>query len=307
MWHSSSEDLYSGGVTLLWMQVMLVGRQQVLWHDRGSMKTHLDPIFITLWEDCGAKGCATSTRLVNSGIVIVSVMSFWWPWLSSAGTYHTLAVARKFPSHMTCSVWKMYWVNSIDAWLGVSFSQETAKIKGVLFGFFFFFGNVGNVWHAGSPLHSAIWSESIWIILLSYKLAGCSARHHIEHWTSCQSKQMGLSKLVGCCGSVVASRTFLVVCTTYKQQIVGLIPSWAELCSDIVLLGKALCRHVHSLDPGMSRYLVGQWRLVCWNGFVRWKWQPGCMLPGELRWLMNEQVLWPVHSLVWSRVSGALR
>ena len=42
------------------------------------------------------------------------------------------------------------------------------------------------------------------------------------------------------------------------------LPSWAELCSDVVLLGKALCLHVHSLHPGVSGYLVGQW-LVCWN------------------------------------------
>ena len=53
------------------------------------------------------------------------------------------------------------------------------------------------------------------------------------------------------------------------------------------------CSHLHSLDPGVSGYLVGQWRLVCLNSSVRQKWQPGCVLPGELRWLMNEQVLWP--------------
>ena len=50
----------------------------------------------------------------------------------------------------------------------------------------------------------------------------------------------------------------VVVCTTYKQEIGDSIPSWAELCSDIVLLGKAFCPHVHSLDPGVSGYLVGQ-------------------------------------------------
>ena len=52
----------------------------------------------------------------------------------------------------------------------------------------------------------------------------------------------------GCQGSVVA-------CATYKQETVGSIPHWAELCSDVVLLGKALCRLVHSLDPRVSWYL----------------------------------------------------
>ena len=90
---------------------------------------------------------------------------------------------------------------------------------------------------------------------------------------------------VGCHGSVVA-------CATYKREIAGLIPSWGELCPDIVLLGRH-CPHVQSLDPGVSGYLVGQWRCACLNSFVCRKWQPGCMLPRELRWLTNEQVLWP--------------
>ena len=34
-------------------------------------------------------------------------------------------------------------------------------------------------------------------------------------------------------------------------EIVGSIPDWAELCSDVVLLGKALCPHVHSLYLGV--------------------------------------------------------
>ena len=83
----------------------------------------------------------------------------------------------------------------------------------------------------------------------------------------------------------------MVACTTYKRQIAGSIPGWAELCSDVVLLGKALCPHMHSLNPGVSGYLVGQTRLVCLNSSARRKWQLGCMVPGELRWLMNEQVL----------------
>ena len=47
-------------------------------------------------------------------------------------------------------------------------------------------------------------------------------------------------------------------CATYKREIVGSIPDWAKLCSDVVVLGKALCPHVHSLDPEVSAYLVGQ-------------------------------------------------
>ena len=75
----------------------------------------------------------------------------------------------------------------------------------------------------------------------------------------------------------------------------GFDPQLRWICSSVVLLllGKALCSHLHSLDPGVSGYLVGQWRRVCLNSSVRRKWQPGYMLPGELRWLMNEQVLWP--------------
>ena len=49
------------------------------------------------------------------------------------------------------------------------------------------------------------------------------------------------------CGSVVA-------CMTCKQEIVGSIPSWAELCSNIVLLVNALFPHMHSPDPGVSGY-----------------------------------------------------
>ena len=38
----------------------------------------------------------------------------------------------------------------------------------------------------------------------------------------------------------------------------GFDPGWADLCPHVVLLGKALCSHVHSLDPGVNGYLVGQ-------------------------------------------------
>ena len=56
----------------------------------------------------------------------------------------------------------------------------------------------------------------------------------------------------------VGRRGSVVACATCKREIAGSIPGWAELCSDVALLGKALCPRVHSLDPGVSGYLVGQ-------------------------------------------------
>ena len=38
----------------------------------------------------------------------------------------------------------------------------------------------------------------------------------------------------------------------------GFDPGCAEYASMLCSLGKALCSHVHSLDPGVSVYLVGQ-------------------------------------------------
>ena len=55
----------------------------------------------------------------------------------------------------------------------------------------------------------------------------------------------------------------------------GFNPWLRWVCSDIELQGKALCSHVHSLDPGVSGYLVGQWRLVCLNSSVRCKMAAG--------------------------------
>ena len=52
---------------------------------------------------------------------------------------------------------------------------------------------------------------------------------------------------VGHCGSVA-----------YKQRDCGFDPQLCWIFSEVVLLGKALCSHVHSLDPGVSGYLVGQ-------------------------------------------------
>ena len=38
----------------------------------------------------------------------------------------------------------------------------------------------------------------------------------------------------------------------------GFDPRLCGICSNVVLLGKALCPQVHSLDAGVSGYLVGQ-------------------------------------------------
>ena len=120
-----------------------------------------------------------------------------------------------------------------------------------------------------------------------------SVYHYIE-WNilpRCHAFNLAMrlvSLSIYCRGSVVA-------CTTYKQEITGLIPGWAELCFNIVLLGKVLCPHMHSLNPGVRGCLVGQWRLAFGNSSKCWKWQLGCMLPGELRWLMNDQGLCEVR------------
>ena len=58
-------------------------------------------------------------------------------------------------------------------------------------------------------------------------------------------QRTGLRHVVGHRGSVVA-------CATYKREITGLIPCWAELCSDVVPLGKALWPNMHSFDPGVK-------------------------------------------------------
>ena len=40
----------------------------------------------------------------------------------------------------------------------------------------------------------------------------------------------------------------------YKREVAGSIPGCAEYVSDVVLLGKGRCSHIHSLDPGVSGY-----------------------------------------------------
>ena len=87
----------------------------------------------------------------------------------------------------------------------------------------------------------------------------------------------------------------------------GFDPQLRWICSNVVLLGKALCSHVHSLDPGVIGYLVGQWRLVCLNSSVHRKMAAGAVCsPGS--W----DGLWTSRSydqgvIVWSQASGAWR
>ena len=85
-------------------------------------------------------------------------------------------------------------------------------------------------------------------------------------------------------------------------------PGWPELCSEAVLLDKALCPCTRGLSSPRNEWVpgIGQWRLVCLNSSVRRKWQPGCMLPG------NWDGLWMNRScdqgvIVWGRVSSASR
>ena len=76
-----------------------------------------------------------------------------------------------------------------------------------------------------------------------------------DHWTTKHNIRQMLAALLLSLGIVRGS---VVACPTYKREIAGSIPGWAELCSDVAFLGKALCPYVHSLDPGVNGYLVGQ-------------------------------------------------
>ena len=65
------------------------------------------------------------------------------------------------------------------------------------------------------------------------------------------------------CSQQLGHHGSAVACTTHKQEI-WQVPSLAGLnllwrCDP----GQGLYLHVHSLDPGVSGYLIGQWRLLC--------------------------------------------
>ena len=63
------------------------------------------------------------------------------------------------------------------------------------------------------------------------------------------------------------------------------------------VFGQALHLHVHSLDPGVNGYLVGQRLLACLNSFQCHDGNRGCMLPRESSRYWNEQVPWPGKKL----------
>ena len=102
-------------------------------------------------------------------------------------------------------------------------------------------------------------------------------------------------------------RGSVAACPTYKREMAGSIPGWAELCSDVVLLGKALCSHVHSLDSGVSGYLVGQCRLVCLNSYCVGNGSRVVCFPGCWDGLWTNRSCDRGGLTVWSRVSSASR
>ena len=69
----------------------------------------------------------------------------------------------------------------------------------------------------------------------------------------------------------------------------------AVLCCGVVLLAKALYPHVHSREPRVGGYLVGQGRLVWCVCLVSSAMEATGLyrLPMELSWFMDEQVLRP--------------
>ena len=87
----------------------------------------------------------------------------------------------------------------------------------------------------------------------------------------------------------------------------GFNPRLLRICSDVVLLGKALCSHVHSLDPGVSGYLVGQWRLVCLNSSMRWKMAAGLYAPQGVEMAYERAGPMTRGVIVWSWASGTSR
>ena len=90
----------------------------------------------------------------------------------------------------------------------------------------------------------------------------------------------------------------VVVCTTCSQVSQVWATGWLNLlwhCGP----GEGLYLHVHSQRrrkwvPGR----IGK-ASACLNSFQCHAGCRGCVLPGELRWLVNEQVLWPGCLCVW--------
>ena len=109
-------------------------------------------------------------------------------------------------------------------------------------------------------------------------------KHNVQYWLHSTFHEKRI-------GSLWASWFSGSVCDVQVRDC-RFDPRLHRTCSDVMLLGKALCSHMHSLDLGVSGYLAGQWRVVCLNSSVCRKRQLGCMLPGKLRWLMNKQLLW---------------
>ena len=88
-------------------------------------------------------------------------------------------------------------------------------------------------------------------------------------------------------------RGSVVACVTCKQEIAvrsSAALNVARRCAPRqgTLLTRALSRPRCKWVPGRTVKAS-----VCWNSSVCQRWQPGCMLPRELRWLINEQILWP--------------
>ena len=87
-------------------------------------------------------------------------------------------------------------------------------------------------------------------------------------------------------------RCSVVACATCKREIASWVVDWTEVAVDAVLLRQCLypCIRAPSRFRSKSGYLDRErvklciWLVTCTNLSLR-----GCMLPGELRWLINEQ------------------
>ena len=93
--------------------------------------------------------------------------------------------------------------------------------------------------------------------------------------------------------AAVGGRGSVVTCATCQRQITGAIAGCAQFAVDAVFLrssAKPVPHTCASRSRSKSGYPVGPRRLVCVISHVRQNlWLPGCTLPKDLRWLMNEQ------------------